>query len=143
VAASSVVALVEEQNRDRRAELNVLVDLGRKRIAAALLILQVDRWKEQGGVQRELKLVDCCCFLRETRGKKKDYCGLHLGERKRVEGEAGLGLRQRESGGGLGESIRERSEEGYLRELVRVRLGGLLDGLNDLGRNILSREIYR
>jgi hypothetical protein len=54
-----------------------------------------------------------------------------------------LGLRQRESGGGLGESIRERSEEGYLRELVRVRLGGLLDGLNDLGRNILSREINR
>jgi hypothetical protein len=36
----------------------------------------------------------------------------------------------RGSGGGLGESLRERSEEGYLRELVRVRLGGLLDGLN-------------
>jgi hypothetical protein len=65
------------------------------------------------------------------------------GERRRVDGEAGLGLRQRESGGGFGESIRERSEEGYLRELVRVRLGGLLDGLNDLGRNILSREINR
>jgi hypothetical protein len=41
------------------------------------------------------------------------------------------------------ESERERSEEGYLRELVRVRLGGLLDGLDGLGRNVLSCEINR
>jgi hypothetical protein len=62
------------------------------------------------------------------------------GERRRVEGEAGLGLRQRESGGGLGESIRERSEEGYLRELVRVRLGWLLDGLNDGSKHFIPRN---